>query len=585
MGEVLEGRVQVKTRDLTFIGTDKGVLKAKGAMDIPVGARVRLKVVMPGYPARVKVESWKIDARQPFSKVQGLMAKSLSNLSRLGFIAQEISRSETFSHARPAHGEQISEKSFLTLLRPFEVGTGQEKGLREAVSLSPAFSRVLKGIFSKSAPNTPRACAQGGDMEGEKAHKDGLMARRTGGSVVEKGGIAGEAKHAVKGQSYQVRGGNDNMAVSDNVRKKLLPEAEVQEPEGDIIVGDEESGIRVPKRDSAISGSCQNAASKNVSSQSVSQSSKMQVRPESFQKGASAPAHLEQGVLGEQDPTRVEQGKVSLSNGVLSRGSTHTSQNDFRRATVVVSKEFGEVLSTAVDKGHAEKNASLPGADQGEGLLSEGRGGSGDSEAKRADAQLTDKGYSRPSGKAEGQEKTGRSTQFLEDRGMERGSYDAFSKRQENVHSFFKGFATQLEIAQDIQAHFVQKGLELVVIPFLFHQFQGVGQWIYWQEKDTLSDREGKGTLSHLVFDLNLNNLGKLNIHLLKDRNILSVQIWGEREKIPLVREGMMDLANELKSAGFQIGNLDVSVAGENGAGSPDESVPVIDVQGFHVIT
>ena len=580
VGEVLEGKVQAKTRELTFIGTDKGVLKAKGAMDIPVGARIRLKVVTPGYPARVKVESWKIDARQSSSRIQGLMAKSLSNLSRLSFIAQEISQSEVFSfHANSGHGEQMFEKPFLTLLRPFEIGVDSEKRLMEAVRLSPAFSRLFKGILSRDVQNSQITDVQGENLEEEKVYKDSLMFDMARDSTVVKGETTGKAKQAVQGPGYQRTGGD--MAVSDNKKKTISPETKGQKTKADVLIEDVEKGMKSQKEDSASLASSQNATAKSIFSKSVARSPKMQANSQPYQRRVTG----SQTMSGEQDLTPVDQEEVLLSDGMPTKRSHYISQNDLKKTAIIVSKGRDGIPSLHVDEDHVRRDSLLTKVNQGKNLLKEEFGDSGDREVKRTDIHLTDKGYSRPSDTAERQEKIARSIQLSEENSLGHKSYGVATHKHENAHFFLKGFATQLEIAQDIQAHFLHKGLDLVVIPFLFQQFQGVGQWIYWQEKDPLTDEDKKGTLSHLVFDLSLNNLGKLNIHLLKNRDILSIYIWGEKEKVPFVREGMLDLANDLKSAGFKIGNLEVSVAGENGAGLPDETVSVIDVQGFHVIT
>ena len=135
-------------------------------------------------------------------------------------------------------------------------------------------------------------------------------------------------------------------------------------------------------------------------------------------------------------------------------------------------------------------------------------------------------------------------------------------KENEEAISFLKGFSKQLELSQQIQMHFHEKGTDFLMLPFFFSGFEGIGQWIFWKEKP--NKIEGLGDeIHHLIFDLTLKNLGKLNIHLLKKEKDIIIQIYSPKEHSSFIRSNVKTLCEKLKGLNFKIKNIEVFDADE----------------------
>ncbi len=584
-GQVIEGKVQAKTRDLTFIDTEQGVLKAKGALNIPKGAKVRLKVLEPGYPAKVKVESWKNESQPPASKVQGLLAQSKANLSRLGLMLRQDEFSKALGSQISGQGqnpkEAISKEPLTRLFAPFEVGenTSSEK-VMEAVRLSPGLSKVIQKIVG-AVENSAEKGGEGSPLKDKLPNMEVTKEPESKGQpFTNKGFDASSFKDAPSNIS-------NHKITSQNGKPGVIQDFSEQDAKKVV-----KSNVSLTDKGESKNGPIFRDSTPLEKTQVV----KEVVKEEGLQQtvlpktGKANEATFKVAQEQHQDPSSAAdtvkpkitfvKEQVLREQGVES--GEEVSKKDVPQSTksqTVIASKISEPTRQIIDVYAPDKEIKESPKSAFEPQMKDELQSSETTKRPFNKLQLN--------GEEQAIERHGKHscvTDF-EKGGQQSETSTLSTSSKDHAHSFLKGLATQLELSHEIHTHFAQKGMDLFVIPFFFSQFQGVGQWIFWQEKDAAQIDKEEGAISHLVFDLNLKNLGKLDIHLLKKEQVITVCILAEDDKVSMVRHGLVELAQELKAAGFKMGHLEVKAASEADGDPVSEAVPIVDIQGFHVVT
>ncbi len=583
-GQIVEGKVRAKANNMTFIETDQGLLKAKGNIDVPKGAFVKLKVIEGGYPAKVKVESWKSERQHVASKINQLLAKSKVNLSRLEFMVENIDFEglNSIDTANAPFSKVGLQKLFAIIGAGGEI---DEQRVMDTVRLLPVLPKVIKGLVPQ---------AESKDSSGPFQNNSDLNTPIKGETAGPLSGpcILDDAKTILKKAAIDTKPLKSPLETT--ALKNLLGSRPSAVSQGQVVDATHNGMAANKSRIYAISqedaggsydrfGFMEEANNKGIrtdySCSDKKVDSKMSHEQDintAFSKKDSKPSLLKQKVQNESEI--VQRPRIQGVPFRLNEPEVKTNSKLLFENTI---KDAGD-LDTLVDD-----ICSLKGE---KGASSEGRG----SHVVKSSTE----------GQAEQDDLTARLSAASRDSGLiaKGGKADGFGDRpsdqsvvhrsevhtQENcepVQSFLKGLATQLELAQEIHGHLFHKGIDFLLVPFLFSQFHGVGQWVFWQEEAPNKDGRVKGQTYHLFFDLSLKNLGKLDIHLFKRGDILFISVWAEEDKVQAIRLALSDLASALKAAGFQLGDIEVSARGDTASDSWDNTLSIIGVDGLHIVT
>ena len=151
---------------------------------------------------------------------------------------------------------------------------------------------------------------------------------------------------------------------------------------------------------------------------------------------------------------------------------------------------------------------------------------------------------------------------------------------EEIAKNIFKGLINLTETNDRIHAHLLKLGLEVFAFPILFKEGLGIGQWMYWQEKDTKRG-EDENEFYHIAFDLDLTNLGELFIHLIVEPDGLSINVQSEEKSLCIIRENLPVLYEKIRALGLKIKNIDLSSRKD----SIETLLPVSSNGSFHLVT
>ncbi len=146
--------------------------------------------------------------------------------------------------------------------------------------------------------------------------------------------------------------------------------------------------------------------------------------------------------------------------------------------------------------------------------------------------------------------------------------------RQETVHRFFNALSTHADSIQ----HFQQQvhnylNTPFFMIPLWFENGAGHGHWSWWQDEGE-QDGEATEKVQHLVFDLELTHLGRINFHILQEEQGIKLFAAASREILPLLRSGIGELRTHMQAHGFNFAVADIFALDESGASELLTPVP-----------
>ncbi len=609
-GHIIEGRVEGVSGGITGIETGQGLVRAKGEIDVPRGALVRLKVLDAGNPARVKLESWSMPPQGPVSRLKGLVALSKANLSRMNNLGRVLAnKMDALQEPLVNIGENRQRASFRQLLCLFE--TGKEVKAEQIAQMSMVPARValklIRAVILAEGEVTDGAVGE----VFEDRQSTGMDGVRTG---VLESGVASDP--AVRGSTDQgggvkkvssvtgvstgrttilERGPSHSLLSPGKSASKVLGEGEGDAPVGPRTGhGAENHAVATKEAPDGTPGQGVTRAAPETGSLSTSaKGSSVSQPPPSLNAKEEAGNGIEPvskrdlsiNAIANTD-TRIIKNAVSgteglnrAGSGLVRKGMKGQAENVFERQLLAMGtgKDGRDPISApSIRSGSqmAQDNEEQKGRAAQEKLPAEASHGEGRYAGRKNVTGRNGRGL----------ERTGNARSLPE--GGEGISHQSFVRhdRNEPLHTFLKAFSDQIDISQHLQAHLVQKGMNLLIVPFFLSHFQGVGQWMFWKEKQA-SRKQEEGELSHLVFDLSLRHLGELNIHLIKRRETLSIFISAEEENVEAVRQGFFDLAQTLKGAGFNIKDMEVAPRGEDVADAISGVVPGEEFSALHVVT
>ena len=126
------------------------------------------------------------------------------------------------------------------------------------------------------------------------------------------------------------------------------------------------------------------------------------------------------------------------------------------------------------------------------------------------------------------------------------------------IMKFFNALASHGESVHQYQQQ-VQDFLNtpFFMVPLWFENGQGHGHWSWWTE-DGEDQAVASSSVQHLAFDLELSNLGRVNIHILRDGQGISLHAAASRDILPVLRAGMQELRENLEAIGFSFSVADI---------------------------
>ncbi len=158
-----------------------------------------------------------------------------------------------------------------------------------------------------------------------------------------------------------------------------------------------------------------------------------------------------------------------------------------------------------------------------------------------------------------------------------------------NLSSALNSLSNHLDVAQQLQNQLNQLGISLLLVPLWFKNGTGAGQMAWWRDEDNENRSQQDTPKQHLFFDLNLQSLGQVKIHIHLDKNKLNLMIWAEDSKLELFRSSLNLLKKNLQDNGLEIHNVDLLGLDWN---NPEDTDPVLREildnrygYGFHKIT
>ncbi len=138
--------------------------------------------------------------------------------------------------------------------------------------------------------------------------------------------------------------------------------------------------------------------------------------------------------------------------------------------------------------------------------------------------------------------------------------------RQETVQRFFNALSAHADSIQ----HFQQQvhnylNTPFFMIPLWFENGAGHGHWSWWQDEGE-QDGEATEKVQHLVFDLELTHLGRINFHILQEEQGIKLYAAASREILPVLRSGIGELRTLMQAHGFNFAVADIFALDESGA-------------------
>jgi hypothetical protein len=131
-----------------------------------------------------------------------------------------------------------------------------------------------------------------------------------------------------------------------------------------------------------------------------------------------------------------------------------------------------------------------------------------------------------------------------------------------------------------------EPGVQFFMFPLWFANGQGSGHWSWW--RDGNKDEIGRGSdISHIAFDLELGNLGQINLHLVLEERDITFHLTAKKEALPFLRRGLPELEEIMEGAGFMLRMIEFFPAeytSSNGMATPLD-IPDRRDGNVHIVT
>ncbi len=568
-GDIIEGRIVGHKAGINFLDCNGERLKVRSQVELPIGAKVRLRVSNPSTPVEVKLEALVEDGgKERLQQSEKEMARLEASFSRIKglvgrFPAMGPEGEELSSNANSNRGIDsvlkalgisgttdsddikalalLQQKGMGRLLRSVAdsagIDVGSEIQEKDGVGLSG-------GMFSAKASRRGITEAHGNatseKVRAEAKKAEGppaiLRARRMSGSV-EQGQDSGGAEI---GESFLDQGVKDAKAVG--------PDKALQAQMQGIA---EEEGL-VFEKDSKADASPSAFSKKEVGTQAPKHGSTGRAKGDGaiLQEASTKTPDSKGPRLDDANQTAKAQEKALApdSNGPL---KTYLPKSEPIDDT--------QQVFLKIQKQGARDQSFQPAQDDEKALAAQ-------SLVKDADATQRAPLDSRPQHNIQhakiGQEPSPFHLGTEKHEGSKQGPVEQHGQAALTRHSssakdmdgvLIREFSNHVDVANQIQHHvFKETGQQLFIFPLLFTGLEGAGQWSFWKEQEEgHSDMGGQDTY-HITFDLYMKSLGQLNIHILQKEERLSLYIGAEKERLPVVREGLSDVIGRIKALGYR---------------------------------
>lgn len=130
-----------------------------------------------------------------------------------------------------------------------------------------------------------------------------------------------------------------------------------------------------------------------------------------------------------------------------------------------------------------------------------------------------------------------------------------------------------------------QSGAHFFIFPFWLQSGQGYGHWSWWREEGKEQGHSVK-EISHLAFDLELKNLGQVNVHLVMEGKNINFYATARESILHFLRKGVPDIKEVMDNLGFRLKAVDIFPLEEsitNGIGDPIGSIS--SSNNLHIVT
>ncbi|GEM_PF-3759890 len=605
-GDIIEGKVVGRDGSIDILDYNGQRLRAKSQVELPMGAKVRLRVARPSNPLEVRLEAVvQKESKSRLDPSDKLLSRFQISYSRLkGLVERLANRSPSMGQEGLSPSEELSQgKGILEV-----IGLSDESGPGEIEALSILHEKGgLKALLNASAEiSDHEPIAMSGERHGtgsgmgtaaETVLKKDVTTKNQ--SNNEEGPYAAEPKGVIKkGQE------DDDIAFAkkggDGLQKVLKVDPK---PNAHLIEGMEDgpgtrTGQPLSEKALAKGESILDTARQGPASSAKADSS-LQHGDNTFQRPNVQAESDGQGLNKLGRHTGLAAGKVAQSDqegsslvpgpsAIGSRGEADIPSRAVSQASRIAKGEPGQA---AISSGQKVEKGRIRTFRMTEADMSVARDANGlDGEGVRSTEYGMDKtrprldaGVKRALASDPGQSSKQAQTNPL---GKEASSS---STGLDNLkHTMVKEFSNHVELAGQVQNHvFNETGLNLFIFPVIFSQMEGVGQWSYWTEHDSQQSSEGPDAgVYHLSFDLYLKGLGQMNIHILKKEDSLSLYLAADKDKLPFIRQGLSDITARIKALGYRFEAIECHALDE-------EQAPVVssalfeggDGHRFHLIT
>ncbi len=565
-GDIIQGKIVGRDGALDILEYDSGKIRVMGQVDLQVGTRVRLRVTKVSSPLEVRLEEVIPDKAGPRQDaVERAAVRMEESFSRLKGIIRYAKKRPAAPEERPALPEK-SAASPARILKALSL-TGSEKAedLKALALFQAAYgSKILKvlertqgteGAFPGAGRKNPD------DLSSKEKPEVPLSQGRAAGNVSSKTqdvvsvskfqkelGVpvqtSSPAQEAVSGKAKDLEAFSP--AAGPSVDEEAGNLQDSQGSRGSPLMGkktdtiEDRGSINPDKRPASPGPSCsgQRSGSKEeIISRNVSSS---------IEEDGADPSRISfrrSGSFG-QDMSGVRE-HTGQGGGDKVPGAAGPQEDTGRSSTgtrpaasefSVLNKNASFLRQDGAVSESTTKDEIQRGAVAGKGL-------EGAEAAKRHDGRVPAAENSGP-GSIDTSVSMDTRTSLVEGR--------------ETEHAVFREFSSHVELASQLQHHVLKEaGLNIFIFPFLFADLEGAGQWGFWKEQNKASGEKNPETSEyHLVFDLYLKRLGQLNIHLLKKEDNLSLLLAAEKDKLPVIRQGLSEVSTRIKALGFRFESI-----------------------------
>ena len=604
-GDVIEATVVGRDAAADLLDYGGQNLRASSHLDLPTGARVRLRVTKAATPLEVKLEAVIPDEKGPGqSRTERAIVRLQASFSRLKGLMEGLSKqTQTNGEGRTAAGKTISRPE--GFLKAFSVsGSSTPEDIKAMTFfLSKEGSGLLKmAQVNPEAGVAPDSLSSAAGREGSgtepagKAHENQPLKVSSGRAAVSKdvqstGGKSGaEARvphREVKNPGRLPAGGlKESLQAEKEGLFKVNQDAAPPRPERSIpgpasaadkttvtkgpgvrendIVG-VDAGRRISAADTDGQQEKLTPGSRNAFSSGL--------RPgEQVPEPHSPPRGLNNNGSGSERKNPVP------SEDAGQQGSTMNLKDAPPQSSKTESGLFRRIFSSGMEQiSPAERKMEdlTVKAGSGQAVSGPDRDAKQNPEPAAVPRTSLEQGHGdetapvRGSDVSAGQDKTGIGTDLkTRDRISEDGKLRQDLQEEQPVTSdktasapsrntgstVVREFSSHVELAGQIQHHLLKEtGQNLFIFPFLFSDMEGTGQWSFWKEDSREQSPEGlSANAYHITFDLYLKSLGQLNIHIFNNEGKLGLFIAAREEMLPVIRQGLSDVTARIKALGYR---------------------------------